>query len=110
MQKQLYNQSNIIPNILIKINQIYTDKLTSIKTLSKNKVTTCKTWSTFHEVVQYLTKVDIDDKKKIFLEQSQDMATTMFGESIYSLKFPWVSWNSKSTVESQSLLKLSTEN
>ena len=49
----------------------------------KNKVTTRKTWPTFHEIVRDLTNVDIDDKKKIFLEQDECMATTMVGKSVY---------------------------
>ena len=55
----------------------------ALKRSLKNKVTTFKTWSTFHENVRYLTNVDIDDKKNILLEQSECMATTMVGQSTY---------------------------
>ena len=74
---------------MIKINEnlhfdtYHTGTLCSIKTLSKNKVTICKTRSTFHEIVGYLTNVDIDNKKKTFLEQGECMAKTMVRKFIY---------------------------
>ena len=61
-----------IPNFVIKIKEglkfetYHIGTLCSVTTLAKNKITTCKYWSTFDEIIRYLKGCEITNKKRNF--------------------------------------------
>ena len=78
------------PNFVIKIKEdsqfetYHIGTLCSVTTSAKNKGTTCKYWSTFDEIIRYLKGCEITNKKKVFLEHAECMATVVVGKPIYA--------------------------
>ena len=55
----------------------------TISTLSKNKIDKCKHWSTFEEIIRFLSKLPVDNKKNVILQQHDVMGAKPVGVSLY---------------------------
>ena len=52
--------------------------------LSKNRITTLKTWSALEENIRYLNSMKMDNKKQVIQQQLQAMGTKQIGKPLYT--------------------------
>ena len=60
--------------------------LCTVTTLSKNRITKLKYWSTFDEIIRFLKNNEVDNKKTILLDHHDAMGTQKAGSLKYSQK------------------------
>ena len=79
-----------VPLFVVKISQDLTFEnfhlgvRCTATTLSANKITALQTWSAFQENIRFLKCLEVDDKKKVILEQLQAMGTQQVGKPLYT--------------------------
>ena len=56
----------------------------TVSSLSKNKITTLKTWSGLEENIRFLNCLELDNKKEIIQQQLQAMGTQRVGQPLYA--------------------------
>lgn len=81
---------NGVPLFLVKIfeDQTFENLHLGVRctaaSLSKNRITTLKTWSALEENIRYLNCMEVDDKKQVIQQQLQAMGTQQIGKPLYT--------------------------